>query len=158
MLCSSNCTDATGTLPSTLASAFVVGPNTYNILQLSGNQLVGTLPAAWGAAGVRFGRFSLAQNYLSGPLPDSGWGGMVLNSSDVDLSRNSLSGPIHAGWFPTPPALAPSNTSGGSNMWCVAGGAKSERVPSVKGFLLPDYWLLLGASCHERGQVCACFQ
>ena len=102
-----------GTLPSTLAAGFALGPNNSSSLDLSYNQLSGTLPAAWGTAGGAFRQLSLAGNYITGSLPAS-WAALAINASGFDLSSNYLNGSLPAG-FSTPPAAL--SMTGPDNWW-----------------------------------------
>ena len=80
-------------------------------LDLSGNQLTGTIPTAWGSPAPKFQMLNLAGNFLSGPLPTTAaMTYMLLNSSYVDLSGNQFTGALPATWGPTPASLQPNNT------------------------------------------------
>jgi hypothetical protein len=61
----------------------------------------GTLPAEWGTFAGQGGHvLSVAGNALQGALPPT-WQAMAYTSLGLDLSSNTLSGPIPAGWFNT---------------------------------------------------------
>jgi len=68
-----------------------IGSETFvNGLNLSNNNLIGTLPDSLRNLFILLGTFDLSQNQLSGSLPDDVWG--IKDAGSFDLSDNRFSG------------------------------------------------------------------
>jgi hypothetical protein len=111
-----------GTLPSGLLGAFVkVNPlneTAWAALNLAQNQLVGPLPAAWGAPDApRLRALWLGGNLLSGGIPDA-WAPLLLGAREADVSGNRLQGPLPANFSAPPPALVDGCVLCMRRAWC----------------------------------------
>ena len=83
-------------LSGTLLSSW---PATVKVLDLTGNNFSGMLPAAWSQHGAlqRLEGLYLGGNLLSGTLPAS-WSTVAPNLSSLDLGDNNLTGQVPEGW------------------------------------------------------------
>lgn len=62
-------------------------------------RLAGTIPAAWGSnVSASFRLFSLANNMLTGNIPDS-LASLAYSSSVFDISSNTLQGALGPNWY-----------------------------------------------------------